>query len=204
MEGAPWVTADTFDPDKLTLQVATSRSPGDTYERGKLMYEYSPGAPKRELVVTVPRVPDAYLTCRGVQKDVFSRGETRIETNRYGAQLVIDGNNSYHVALYQLFEKVISKLQELTGTTVTFPAKDMESYSIVYTNLIHSNDGRMYSSAYTEDEQVDICECGKCIVRPALLLSTLTKSPTETKVRVQISQMYVYDTVKVFPLATQD
>ena len=204
MENASWIIPGDFDPEKLSLQSVTSRSPGDTYERGKLMYEYTPGAPKRELVITVPRVTEAYLTCRGVQKDMFTRGDTRIETNRYGAQLVLDGNNEHHVALYKLFGDVISKIQDLTGTNVVFPVKDMENYSIVYTNLIHSNDGKMYSTAYTSDEYVDILDCGKCIVRPALLLSTLNKSATETKVRVQISQMYVHRSVQVFPLATHD
>lgn len=204
MESASWVIPGDFDPDKLSLQTAPSRSPGDTYERGKIVYEYAPGAPKRDLVVTVPRVPDAYLTCRGVQKDIFTRGETRIETNRYGAQLILEGNNEYHVALYKLFENVIQKIEEITGTTVVFPAKDMDNYSVVYTNLIHSNDGKMYSTAYTNDEQIDILDCKKCTVRPALLLSTLKKSATETKIRVQISQMYVHDKITVFPLATQD
>ena len=199
-----WVTADDFDPDKLSIQSTSPTKQGDTYERGKLLYEYTPGAPKRDLIVTVPRVESAYVTCRGVQKDMFSRGETRIETNRYGAQLVLNGNNDYHVALYGLFERVIAKLEEITGTSVVFPAKDMEGYSIIYTNLIHSNDGKMYSSAYTATEQIDITGCRQCIVRPALLLSTLKKSATETKIRVQISQMYVHRDVAVFPLATQD
>ena len=80
----------------------------------------------------------------------------------------------------------------------------MEGYSIVYTNLIHSNDGRMFSSAYTAEEKVDILEVGPSIVRPALLLSLLRKSPTEVKIRVQISQMYIHEEVKSFPLATLD
>ena len=203
MESVSWVIPGDFDPDKLSIQAAP-RSSGDTYERGKLVYEYTPGGPKKDLIITVPRVPEAYLTCRGVQKDVFTRGDTRIETNRYGAQLILDGSNEYHVALYRLFEDVISKVQEITGTIVTFPAKDMDNYSIVYTNLIHSNDGKMYSAAYTDDEYVDILDCGKCTVRPALLLSTLKKSNTETKIRAQISQMYVHDKITVVPLATQD
>jgi len=202
-ENAAWVIAGDFDPDKLSLQAAPT-SPGNTYDRGKLMYEYAPGAPKRELVVTVPRVEEAYLTCRGVQKDFFTRGDTRIETNRYGAHLILDANNEFHLALYKLFEDVISKIEETTGTTVTFPAQDKEGYSVVYTTLISSNDGKIYSTAYTDNEYIDILECNRCKVRPALLLSTLKKSPTETKMRVQISHMYVHSMTSVFPLASQD
>lgn len=31
-----------------------------------------------------------------------------------------------------------------------------DKYSIVYANLIHSHDGKMYSSAYTKDEQLNV------------------------------------------------
>ncbi len=199
-----WVTPDEFDPDKVSLQATSATSAGDTNERYKIMYQYAPNAPKRDLVITVPRVSDAYVTCRGVQKDFFSRGDQRIETNRYGAQIVLSGDNPYHVAMYSTFEKVIAKVQELTGTTVVFPAKDMDTYSILYTNLIHANDGRMFSSAYTADEQLDILGCKQCIVRPALLLSGLKRSAAEMKIKVQISQMYVYKEVTNFPLAYKD
>ncbi len=196
-----WVTPENFDPERVSLQATSS---GDSYDRSKIMYEYTPGAPKKDLVFTVPRNPDAYLTCRGVQKDFFSRGDQKIETNRYGAQFVLNGDNEFHIALYNAFQKVIEKVEQLTGSSVTFPAKDMETYSILYTNLIHANDGRMFSSAYTADEQLDILGCKQSIVRPALLLSTFKRSATEIKIRVQVSQMYVYKEVMNYPLAYRD
>ncbi len=199
-----WITPDDFDPEKISLQPASATSAGDTYERNKILYEYAPNTPKRDLVLTVPRVPDAYITTRGVQKDFFSRGDQKIETNRYGSHFVLDGSNSYHLALYNAFEKVIAKIEQLTGSSVTFPMKDMDTYSILYTNLIHANDGRMFSSAYTADEQLDILNCKQSIVRPALLLSTFKRSATEIKIRVQVSQMYVYKEVMNFPLAYRD
>lgn len=198
-----WVTPDNFDPEKISLQ-AVSSSSSDTYERQKIMYQYNSDAPKRDLVITVPRVPEAYLTCRGVQKDNFTRGEVKIETNRYGAQFVLKGENGYHIAMYKAFEQVIAKVAELTGAVVAFPAKDMDSYSILYTNLIHANGGRMFTSAYTADEQLDVLSCRQSIARPAFLLSTLKKSSTEIKIRVQISQMYVHKEVLNFPLANRD
>jgi hypothetical protein len=197
-----WVTTSNFDPDKISIQPVTS---GDSYDRCKILYQYNDNATSlRDLVVTVPKTPDAYITCRGVQKDFFSRGDTRIETNRYGAHFTLNGDNEHHLALYNVFEQVITKIEQLTGTTVVFPVKDMEGYSILYTNLIHSNDGRMFSSAYTADEQLDISEVKQSIVRPAFLLSTLKKSAKETKIRVQISQMYVHKEIMNFPLAYRD
>jgi len=197
-----WVTTSNFDPDKVSIQPVTS---GDSYDRCKILYQYNDSATSlRDLVVTVPKTPDAYITCRGVQKDFFSRGDTRIETNRYGAHFTLSGDNEHHLALYNVFEQVITKIEQLTGTTVVFPVKDMEGYSILYTNLIHANDGRMFSSAYTADEQLDIIEVKQSIVRPAFLLSTLKKSAKETKIRVQVSQMYVHKEIMNFPLAYRD
>jgi len=197
-----WVTTSNFDPEKVSIQPAAS---SDSYDRYKIMYQYNDSATSlRDLVVTVPKTPDAYITCRGVQKDFFSRGDTRIETNRYGAHFTLSADNEYHLALYKVFEQIIKKIEQLTGTTVAFPVKDMEGYSILYTNLIHANDGRMFSTAYTTDEQLDITEVKQSIVRPALLLSTLKKSPKETKIRVQISQMYVHKEIMNFPLAYRD
>lgn len=199
MEGQTWVTPENFDPDRVSLQAASS---GKSYN--KIMYEYAPGAPKKDLVFTVPINPNAYLTCRGVLKDFFSQGDQKVDTNRYVAQFVLSGDNEFHIALYIAFQKVIEKVEQLTGSSVTFPAKDRDTYSILFTNLIHSSDGRMFSSAYTADEQLDILACKQAIVRPALLLSTFNKSATEIKIRVQISQMYVYKDVMNFPLAYKD
>ena len=208
MEGKPdiyqisWVTPDELDVDKISIQ--PNSKTGDTYERLKIMYQYGSDSVPKDLVLTVPRKPEAYLTCRGVQKDVFMKNDHKIETNRYGAQFIINGDNTYHMGLYNAFAKVIDKVKDLTGLTVKFSAKDTETYSVLYTNLIHANDGRMFSSAYTTDEQLNILNCKQCITRPALLLSALKSSTTEVKIKVQVSQMYVYKEVTNFPLAYID
>jgi hypothetical protein len=200
-----WVTANDFDPENIIITPTTSsHAKGDTYERSKVQYKYSPNVPPRDLVITVPRNPDAYLVCRGVQKDVFTRGDHKIETNRYGSQLVLDHNNDHHVKLYKAFEMAVLKIGELTGATVSFPSADTDQHTVLYTNLIHSSEMRMFSSAYTADEQLDILGCKQCLVRPALLLTLLKKSATEQKVKLQISQMYVHKEIMNFPLAYID
>ena len=196
-----WVTSDNFEADKLTV-FSLPISKG--YERSKLLYSYKEDAPNRDFVITVPRDPEAYITCRGVKKDTYGIGETKVETNRYGAQFILKADNKYHVEFYNTLELIGKKIFEVTGSTAIFPIKDMDGYSIIYTNLIHANDGKMFSYAYTEEEKIDILDVKDCIVRPAFLLSLLKKSPTEVKVRIQISQMYVYKEIKTFPLATMD
>lgn len=196
-----WVTPDNFDPDKVSVQPTTSSG---TYDRSKIMYQYTPKGPKKDLIFTVPRDPDAYMTCNGVQKDVFTKGDQKIETNRYGAQFVLESSNDYHVALFNAFEKLVEKLADLTGAEINVPSKESGENTILYTNLIHANDGRMFSSAYTDDKQIDIISCKQSIVRPALLLSTLKKSKTEVKLTIQVSQMYIHKELMNFPLANRD
>jgi hypothetical protein len=198
---ALWVTPDNLDISKISISKGTS---SEGYDRFKIIYQYNPNSEPRDLVVTVPKIPNAYVRCRGVQKDVFVQGDKRITTNRYGAQFVLIGDNPEHTKLYQAFATIKSRIEELTESAATFPVKDMETYSILYTNLIHSNDGKMYSTAYTATEQIDITECNSCIVRPAFLISMLKRSATEVKIRLQISQMYVHEFIKEFPLAHVD
>lgn len=193
-----WVTADKLDPERITLSASNST---EGYERYKIMYKYSEGSEPRDLTITVPRVTDAYLRCRGVQKDFFTRGDTRIQTNRYGAHFILNAGNSYHSSLYDAFAIIKSKVELLTESETYFPIRDMQGYSVLYTSLIHSNDGKMYSSAYTANEQIDITGCRASITRPAFTMSILRKSSKEVKIRLQLSQMYVHENINEFPLA---
>ena len=204
MGEAPWVTPERLDPDKISITSNSTRDSNLGYERFKILYQYSQDSEPRDLIVTVPKTPNAYLKCRGVKKDVFVQGDKRIITNRYGSQLLLNSDNEYHKALYQAFIIIKSKIEELTGSVASFPVRDQSSYTVLYTNLIHSNDGRMFSTAYRADEQMDILDIHSCVVRPALLLSMLKKSSAEVKVRVQLSQMYVHEIIKEFPLAHID
>ena len=177
----PWVKPEDLDVDRITVQ----DTPDATYPRLKILYEYSPGD-IRDLVVTVPRDPDAYITCKGVRREKWNN----IETNKYGARLILNGENKHHVALYNEFSSIVKKVEELSNMSMSFPCKDMENYSIVYTTLISSNEGKVFSQA--------------CIVRPSLLFSAFCKSQKEGKIRVQVSQMYIHKQVESFALANID
>jgi len=191
-----WVTPENFDPDKVSVV--------DNNGRSKVMYDY--GDKTKDLVVTVPLDEKAFMICRGVQKNVFTQGDKKVETNRYVAPLILEGNNPYHIKLYHIFEQINKIIVKKTGAkNVIFPIKDVQGkYSIVYANLIHENEGRMFSTAYTAEEQINIIDCKKAYVRPAILLSAIRRSPTEYKIQMQISQMYVAKEIKDFPLAVRD
>lgn len=201
MDNASWVIPQNFDPEKISI--ATSNT-SDTFERLKVLYKYRDNYDPKDLILTVPRVPEAYIKCKGVKKDTYQQGDKRIETNRYGAQFVLSGDNKFHNELYSVFLALTEKIKELTNCEVIFPSSDIENITLLYTNIIHSNDGRMFSTAYTNDEQVLITDCRQCITRPAFLVTLLKKSNNIIKLRLQVSQMFIYDTIKEFPLANVD
>lgn len=197
-----WVRPDNFDPHKVVI-ADTGSNAGFGGTRLKITYKHPMS--EKDLLITVPLEKEAFLVCRGVQKNVFTQGDIKVETNRYVAPLVLEAENPYHKQLYQVFEKLQTIIKSKTGAkNITFPIKDVETYSILYANLIHSHDGRMFSTAYTDEEQIDILNCKKCLVRPALLVSAVRKSVHEYKIQIQISQMYVHEQIKDFPLAIRN
>lgn len=203
MDSVSWVTPENFDPDKVNVTAVSKTN--DTFERIKVLYKYKDSYEPKDLIITVPRNPEAYIKCKGVKKDTFQQsGGKRIETNRYGAQFVLSGDNKYHNELYQVFILLTEKIKELTSCDIIFPSSDIENSTFLYTNIIHSNDGRVFSTAYTSSEQIPILECRQCITRPAFLVSLLKKSNTQIKLRLQVSQMFIYDTIQEFPLANID
>lgn len=199
-----WVIPKTFDATKVSIVEGVKVSQGFNATRSKITYAYPTG--DKDLLVTIPLEKEAFIVCRGVQKNVYTQGDMKVETNRYVAPLVLDANNKYHIELYNVFEQIQHVLMSKTNAQkVTFPIHDVPGkHSIIYANLIHSHDGRMFSTAYTDEKQIEILECKKSLVRPALLFSAIRKSPTEYKIQIQISQMYVAEEIKDFPLATRN
>lgn len=199
MENKQWVTPADFDVDNISvLNINTN----DAYDRMKVLYKYKKESEPKDLIITIPKNPEAYIKCKGVKKDIY--GERRIETPRYGAQFVLSAENPFHNELYNVFVTLTNKLKELTNCEIIFPSSDYDNSTILYTNIIHSNSGKMFTTAYTSSEQLVVTDCRQCITRPALLVSLLKKSNTTMKLRLHVSQMFVYDTIQEFPLANLD
>jgi len=204
-----FVTPDTLDVSKISVEPHNSK---DNIERYNIHYIYKDGGSPKNLMITVPRLPDAYIKCKGVKKDTYAAGETRIETNRYGAQFVLSGENHYHKALYESFCAIKKRVEEIMDKSeVGFPITDGDAFSTLYTQLIHANNGPMFSKAYTYD--YDICKgssldilsvCTDCVTRPSFMISMM-KSSKGLKIRVQLSQMLVHCMIEEdFSLATLD
>eukprot|EP00850_Spirogloea_muscicola_P006495 SM000031S11504 [mRNA] locus=s31:2199:5463:+ [translate_table: standard] len=80
----------------------------------------------------------------------------------------VDGSRSATTEIYEMFKewfkrsypnKRVADLEVFTAELASEGYRDDggivdNGYSVLYTNLIHSNDGKMYSSAYTADEPV--------------------------------------------------
>ena len=94
---------------------------------------------------------------------------------------------------------------------IGFPITDNGTSSTLYTQLIHANNGPMFSKAYTYDydtsigSQLDIVSvCTDCVTRPAFMISMM-KSSKGLKIRVQLSQMLVHSMIEEdFSLATME
>jgi uncharacterized membrane protein YfhO len=196
-----WITPDRFNASLVSVEQR------DDVDRYKVLYKYHPDRDPRDLLITVPLNKAAYMFCRGVRKDIYSSGNKTIETNRYGTQFVLDSNNTYHNALSDMFEAIKERIEVLTNSTAKFPASvnPEQTKCTIYTNLIHSNNGKMYSVAYTEDKQeLDIIDVGQCITRPLLLISIIRKSPKEVNIKLQVSEMLVQENVQKYALTTLD
>ena len=204
-----FVTPDTLDVSRISVEPSNSK---DNIERYNIHYIYKDGSSPKNIMITVPRIPDAYIKCRGVKKDTYAAGETRIETNRYGAQFVLSGDNHYHTALYDSFCAIKQKIEEIMDKSeIGFPITDNGTSSTLYTQLIHANNGPMFSKAYTYDydtskgSQLDIISVSTdCVTRPAFMISMM-KSSKGLKIRVQLSQMLVHSMIEEdFSLATME
>jgi hypothetical protein len=193
-----WVTAQNFDIEKLSLS-----SPENN--RVKLLYDYGTSDGVRDLVITLSRNPSGYMECKGVEEEIFNHTPT-------GKSMVVftmNGDNDDHVEFYSIFEKIATKLSKMK-IEVKFPIFDVpdKSFSMLYSKLIEanpSNEGskRIFTTAYTKDDQIDIMSLPACIGRPAFVLSYPVHSGV-CKINVQLTQLYVHKEVKVFPLATRD
>lgn len=202
-----FVTPDTLDVSKISVERNNSK---DNIERYNIHYIYTDESSPKNLMITVPRLLDAYIKCKGVRKETYAAGETRIETNRYGAQFLLSGENHYHKALYESFVLIKQRVEEIMDKgEVGFPITDGGAFSILYTQLIHANNGPMFSKAYTYDydtskgSSLDIISVSTdCITRPAFMISMM-KSSKGLKIRVQLSQMLVHSMIEEdFSLAT--
>jgi hypothetical protein len=199
-----WVTPKRFNPSLIT--VVSQEGKGDV-DRYSVLYKYHPDKEPSNLLITVPLNKDAFVVCRGVRKDTYNGGNKQFDTNRYAAQFVLDIHNEYHNALYKAFESITEQIETLTNSEVKFPitVTKEQTKCIIYTTLIHSNAGKMYSIAYTEDEkEVDILTVGESVVRPLLLVSFNRQSPTKVNIKLQVSEMLVHKQLQRFALATID
>jgi hypothetical protein len=198
-----WVTAQNFDIEKLSLS-----SPENN--RVKLLYDYgSELGGVRDLVITLSRNPSGYMECKGVEEEIFNHTPT-------GKNMVVftmNGDNDDHIEFYSIFEKIANKLSKMK-IEVKFPIFDVpdKSFSMLYSKLIESTPNpklevegskKVFTTAYTKDDQIDIMSLPACIGRPAFVLSYPVHSGV-CKINVQLSQLYVHKEVKVFPLAIRD
>jgi len=192
-----WITPEKFNENLVS--VSLSPREGGNIERYSVLYQYHPNSEPSNLLITVPLNTNAYLSCKGIRKETFNNGIRIIETNRYAAHFFINHNNKFHKALFDLFVKLKKKLDAITDgeVQVPFAIHPDKIKCTIYSNLIHSNDGKMYSRAYTHDKQsVDILSVKSCIARPLFLVSLNKNSDNKMKLKLQVSELMVHENIQ--------
>lgn len=186
-------------------------------KRVQILYKYDGG--KKPLTVTQPRVEDAYFRTHGVEEDSYTVPKTGVKTmlGRNVMKIYMDADNKYHEDFYDCLMRmrgaVKKKLEKEKGTKVNVQIKGL--YDLVddegtitghalVTKLIESRDGDVYTVAYDDEEQTDVMDVGRSIVRPALTFQYIVpEDGEEYRISVSVTQVYV-KTHSLFPLRDKE
>lgn len=189
-----WVTPETFDAERISFDTATIKGT----KRNRVMYRYDEKAAK-ELHLTISLNPEGYLSVSKPKMNTYKEKET----GTYTVNFDLLSSNKHHKALYNVMEQIGDKAKEKFGVDSSLPliALDKDLGAKIFAKLVGGADGKIYTSIYSKDEQLDIMNLHGFIGRPALALSV---SPTTGKIAIQLYQAYVEKEIKNFPLAYRE
>jgi len=194
-----WVTPKDLDTSRITLSSQIDSS-GSGLPISKVLYKYDDSHPS-ELYLTIPRSPGGYVRFMGARPE-----KSNYESKRRVCTFGLQHNNPVHHDLHAAISRIDKRISEIVKGAPSFAVKQISpQISLMYTHLIEGGDSRVYSSAYTVDEQLDITSIQGGMVRPAFIFSVTTISKNKySKLRIQLAQMYIHELSKEFPLATKD
>lgn len=208
-----WVNSDDLSEKRLSL--------GDPQESGgisrvALRYKYENG--EHDLCVVLPRDVDAYMRCNGVEEETYAKKNgQRTATGKNVVRFYMDKDNEYHERFHDCLTRICNtvkkRIERQLSNKVDVRIRGM--YDImdddknitghaISARLIESNSGVVYTSAYNDEEHVDVKDVGRCIARPALIFSyTIPEDKESYRIHVSLTQMY-YKSESLFPLRDRD
>lgn len=189
---------------------------GDEVEAGgasrvAIQYKYDTG--ERGLCLTCPKDQATFFRCNGVEEETYAkRGGQRTGTGKNVIKLHLDIDNDDHMkfrdCLMSICASVKKKIEKtgVKGADVKirglYDAVDDDKNvtgHILAARLIESNAGVVYTSAYNDEEQVDVKTIGRCVVRPGIIFSYAIPDDKTYRINVSVTQVY-YKARSVFPL----
>jgi hypothetical protein len=210
----PWVNSDDFSEKKLSL--------GDEEESGgisrvNLMYKYDKSG-EQTLYMTLPRDSDAFMRSNGVEEETYAKKNgQRTGTGKNIMKFYMDVGNEHHERFYDCLSRacgaVKKKIEKHSSAKVDVRIRGL--YNIldddknvtghaISARLIESNNGIVYTSAYNDEEHVDVKDIGRCVARPAFIFSYTIPEDKETyRINVSLAQIY-YKSESLFPLRDRD
>ena len=202
------VNSSKFDPKKLKL--------GEEVESGGItrvgvQYKFEEG--ERALCITCPREPSAFFRCSGVEEETYAKkGGQRTGTGKNVMKFYLELDNEHHVKLFEALESMRTSLKKKIerGLGEKVDVKIRGLYEVkndegevtghaLAAKLIESNKGVTYTTAYNDEEQVDVKKIGRCSARPGLTFSYTVPDDKVYRINVSVAQVY-YKARSVFPL----
>lgn len=182
--------------------------------RVAILYKYN-GNAKNGLVLTCPK-DVAFFKCNGVEEETYAGKGTnqRTSTGKSIMKFHLDIEDEDHVVFYDSLVKlcnVVKKKIEKEKGTKKIDVKIRGLYDtidddknvtghIISARLIESGDGTVYTTAYNDEEQVDVKKIGRCTARPGLIFSyNIPEDEKNYRISVSVAQVY-YKKRFVFPL----
>lgn len=193
-----FITFDKFDSDKISLGQEKFAGGGNVIIRN-VLYEYTTGV--ANLMLTVPLNPESYISVQsiGVLPSKFTKSP------KSQCLFVMDKDNEYHCRFIEAMVDVATKAQQHIGIQVNFPVLENETNYRIYTSLVESNEGIIYTKVYDEEKRLEPERANGSTTRPGLLFSIVhTKGATEAKLKVSLSHLYVPQAQNQFVLATMN
>lgn len=210
-----WIDSTDFSEKKVDVG---SEVKNGNITRVQLMYKYGNGDNKNVLMLTIPREPAAYFRTNGVEEDSFvKKNGVKTMLGKNVMKLYLQEDNEYHTDFYNalvgICTSVKKKLDKKTKKNCNVKIKGLYNLinddkevtgHVLTTKIIESGNGTIFSSAYDDEEQLDILTIGKASVRPALIFGYIVpEEGNDYNISVSISQVYAVKK-SLFPLRDRD
>lgn len=202
------VNSSNFDTKKVKL--------GEEVESGGItrvgvQYKFEEG--ERALCLTCPKEFSAFFRCNGVEEETYAKkGGQRTGTGKNVMKFYLDLDNEYHVRFVECLDAMCTilkkKVEKGLGKKVDMKVRGLYDVKnddgevtsrALSARLIESNKGVTYTTAYNDEEQVDVKSVGRCFARPGLAFSYTVPDDNVYRINVSVTQVY-YKARSVFPL----